>query len=551
MIILLLIIFLFLFLSNSVLCSSLIIGGDKRSNRIHERGRERERGKENDHSQNRGHHSHKNVTVSWRREYSSKAPTADPCFRKWFTITNTSTPEYILKLAESKGNMYEYVYDVSEKTTHKGYNAIKIVVGLYKIMDCYYTEEYEEKYYERGEPSWYASSGKAVQGLPQRWGGIHAYKTLKPSINVLVVDCDNIKKLIGLVKSDARIRGKNMKEWYIKNILRLSACSEKGLEHQYEVYNSMYGYDGVIWLTEYDEGIGLKKDDTNYFGLVRDKGRYNYDLAYILAFLNETHSMGFDGYIVKALYTPYMSLGTSFEEVVLFYPGKAIKRNTADPLDWTSYQNILPFKVIENSKVPQNLTSTNINFILNIMYEKPLDSEENRMIVKKSKEFKHNILFLDLKIGPVYQNIDNVDSIYDELIKFCDPECVIFNTVEEEFTVKGRKKFYQDDKVGIMNNTRIYKKVPEEELFKKVAEENATKVEESGKDIVYGELSCWCRDPSGYEMVNCSVSTESDRHPKKINHTFLAVRKGIKSNADNCLLIYGKLFTRPAMLGFD
>jgi hypothetical protein len=76
-------------------------------------------------------------------------------------------------------------------------------------------------------------------------------------------------------------------------------------------------------------------NNNDYFAIIgRKKGLYNYDLAYILSYINQTYLNNFfDSYIVINKYTPFFRTGETLEEIVFFDSYKKLRRDVTDKYD--------------------------------------------------------------------------------------------------------------------------------------------------------------------------------------------------------------------------
>jgi len=98
-------------------------------------------------------------------------------------------------------------YSNLQKEISNGYNILNIPpkTDLYKTMDAFYTENEEKEFYKKNKnderPYWFSILFFAFMSVNSRFGGIHAYKT-KNNMNIMIINCHNITKLINLVEKD-------------------------------------------------------------------------------------------------------------------------------------------------------------------------------------------------------------------------------------------------------------------------------------------------------------------------------------------------------------
>lgn len=131
------------------------------------------------------------------------------------------------------------------------YLSFPINTHFYKTMDGFYTIEEENEFIpkNRGTPFWFSSPLLSYMVISARNGGMTAYRVKKP-VNILIINCENVKKIIELVSSKESdklfFRGNNFNKSYVLDLLRLSSCSEKGFIDQLSIYNQFNDYNNDI-----------------------------------------------------------------------------------------------------------------------------------------------------------------------------------------------------------------------------------------------------------------------------------------------------------------
>ena len=98
----------------------------------------------------------------------------------------------------NSADKYEY-NELDSARFNKGHH-------FYKTMDGFYTIEDEDRFIKKSKntPFWFSSPYFSYLAVSARHGGINSYKTTKTA-NVLIINCDNIKKIIKLVKEKEEI----------------------------------------------------------------------------------------------------------------------------------------------------------------------------------------------------------------------------------------------------------------------------------------------------------------------------------------------------------
>jgi hypothetical protein len=299
---------------------------------------------------------------------------------------------------------------------------------FYKTMDGFYTLDEEEKFIEsnRNIPFWFSSPFLSYLTISARNGGINAYKA-KSNVNVLIVNCDNMKKIINLIKDKEprrmNFRNSTFDQDYVLDLCRLSSCSEKGFLDQLNIYNKFNKYGDDIWLTKEplngpERPCNMKVDNNDYFGIVKQKGKDNYNFAYMLAYLNKKYwNNKFDAYMIVEKYTPYFYTGVTLEEFVFFDPYDKLDRDTNDTYDWYQYEKTLDFKLHKNFRIPRLFSEYNKHFALYRFYDQNYMSKKNKLL-KNEANGKTSIIYLDVNNFKSVNINDDFGKVKKELYQF-------------------------------------------------------------------------------------------------------------------------------------
>lgn len=301
---------------------------------------------------------------------------------------------------------------------------------FYKTMDGFYTVDEDQEFMKThiDTPFWFSSPFFAYQAITKRNGGMTSYK-LNKDIHILIINCENILNLIKIVKEYEddiiKIRSTKYKKSYILDLLRLSACSEKGFIHQVGIYQRLSNYGNEIWLAQQpkeDSGLlcNMPIDSTNYFGLTFYKGKHNFNFAYLLKYINEKYFQNYySAYIIKFLYTPFFRSGVSLEEIIFFSPHGTLERDTNDPYDWYQYADKLPFKVVPQFRIPRLYSEFNQQFSIFINYDIGFKSEKNNKIKEKFKGHT-SVIFHDMHYFKGINTNDTPQVLKQKLLEFME-----------------------------------------------------------------------------------------------------------------------------------
>lgn len=330
--------------------------------------------------------------------------------------------------------------------------------SFYKTMDGFYTIEDEKKYIDKNRniPFWFSSPYLAYLAINARHGGITAYKTNR-KINILVINCDNIKQIIQLVKQKENdkiyIRDQQINKEYALDLLRLSACSEKGFIDQLSIFAGFNKYGNELWLTkeamknDITKPCNLKVDTNDYFGITKQKGKHNYNFAYLLSYLNKKHwSNKFDGYVILNKYTPYFYSGVTLEEFVLFDAYGVLSRNPKDKYDWYSYKDYLDFKIPTKFKLPYLFSEYNNDFKLFRTYSMDYKSKHN-MELKNLANKNKSIIYLDVNYFNSLNTFDNKNittNYLNNFVAFMDADIYLLLNAPN-YLIKGYNNITKDN----------------------------------------------------------------------------------------------------------
>jgi hypothetical protein len=352
---------------------------------------------------------------------------------------------------------------------HKKYNDLEYVQyntdhHFYKSMDGFYNIDEENKFIDKNKnvPFWFSSVYLAYLAISSRLGGINAYKTIQP-VKVLIINCKNILKIIDLFKkkgdNNIKIRDNILSKKYILNLLRLSSCSENGFLHQLSIYNNFNDYDNEIWVTYKPLNdiptrvCDIVVDNNDYFGIIKQKGKHNYNFAYLLSYINKKwFNSYFDAYVIQNKYTPYFYTGITLEEFVFFDPYNVVKRDIYDIYDWTQYKQYLDFKIIPNFKIPYMFSKYNKNFNLYKFYDQNYKSKKNEELINLSKN-KISIIYLDVNNFNSININDKPDKIMNELnnfVSFMNADIYLFY------------HFNKSETIPFLNN---YECIPQDNIY--------------------------------------------------------------------------------------
>lgn len=341
---------------------------------------------------------------------------------------------YLLNLSELGKKLIYPKYELSYLNYEKD-------IHFYKTMDGFYTIEEENAFIpkNRNIPFWFSSPLLSYMVISARNGGMTAYKIKKP-INILIIDCDNIKKIIEIVEKNEPpkiyFRGNSFDKKYALDLLRLSSCSEKGFIDQLSIYNDFNGYGDDIWLTKNPlSGPGIrcnlnvKNDD--YFGIIKQKGKHNYNFAYLLSHMNNKYfNKLYDGYVIIEKYTPFFYNGITLEEFVFFDPYDKLQRDIEDQYDWYNYSKYFDFRIPHNFRLPRLYSEYNKNFDLYRYYNQQNYSKKNNILKDKARNHV-SIIYLDVNNFKSINVNDKADAVKKELIyfiKFMEPTlCMLIN----------------------------------------------------------------------------------------------------------------------------
>jgi hypothetical protein len=374
---------------------------------------------------------------------------------------------------------YTTIYNKNNLKKKDGYLFLEYNnINLYKVMDGFFDISSEKKYQNENQniPFWFSAPYYAYMNIVNRWGGVCAYKLIKnKKLNIFVINCNNIKKLIYLCQTNLpkniKLREYNLTKQYLINLLRLVSCSEKNLENQLSIYSNFYNYNNKLWLRK-DPIINnmtlcnIKKIDNDYFGITKNKGYHNYNLAYLLQYINKNYFNNFyDGYILINKYTPYFLTGVTLEEVVLFNAYSKIERNIKDKFDWYNYKDKLSFDIPKKLRFHFILSEHNNNFNLYKLYNSKYNSEKNLTIKNKILKLNNNITILFLNCNNfnsvnVYDNKKDNMLELNKLIDYLLPNIVILgNTGKPNFINKNKNYIkYNNYKCDSISCTILLKK---------------------------------------------------------------------------------------------
>jgi hypothetical protein len=368
------------------------------------------------------------------------------------------------------------LFNQGDASTYKNLDGLsyKENFHFYKTMDGFYTEEDEQKYIiaNKNIPFWFSSPYLAYLAIPRRNGGMNAYK-VKQAVNVLIINCENIKKIIQLVKeneSDKMLfRNTTHYKENILDLLRLSSCSEKGFIHQLSIYNKFNKYNDEIWLTknaltkDNTKPCNLKIDNNDYFGIIKQKGKNNYNFAYLLSYLNDKYwNKYYDAYVITQKYTPYFFSGITLEEFVFFDPYRKLERDTNNKYDWYQYKDYLDFKIHNNFRVPRLFSEYNTNFNLYKFYDQYYMSDKNKQL-KTLSEGKISVIYLDVNNFKSINTNDNYNEIkttLDKFIKFMNADVYLllnapnYKINNYESIIEGKLSFFYKNR-NIKNNIKV------------------------------------------------------------------------------------------------
>jgi hypothetical protein len=387
------------------------------------------------------------------------------------TISKIKTFNAFVKINDKSKDLIIY-----NKNNEKKYRNLLYLsydkINIYKTMDGFYNKSEDEAFLKshRNTPFWFSSAYNAFLAIDKRRGGINAYKLKENNnLNILIINCDNIKILISIAKkikdNNISIRNYELTKTYLINLLRLSACSENGLLDQMNIYAKMNNYGKELWLTEYPQDNNYQVsditiDNTSYFGITKSKGYHNYNFAYFIQYLNKKYFDNFfDGYIIKYSYTPYFPTGVSLEEIILFDPYNKLYRDLKDKYDWTNYISELDLKIPKKLKFRDLLSTYNNDFQLYKFYNKKYNSSKNSMIKKKIKD-NLSIIFLNCNN---FESINTNDSIesnkknLSKLLNFMSVDIVILiyanNYENKNYNIFIENKEY---KILVKNESNKY-----------------------------------------------------------------------------------------------
>ena len=388
-----------------------------------------------------------------------------------------------------KNKKYINLYDEKLEKQYKSFLYLEYdKINIYKTMDGFYDIKSENEFIKKNRniPFWFSSSYYAFKVVNSRNGGITAY-CLKNNENlkIFVINCKNILNLINFIKmvlpDKIKIKNKFVSKKYLLDLVRLSSCSEFGLNNQMQIYSKFNNYDDEIWLTSKPQTdsnslCNIKTVKNDYFGIVKNKGFHNYNFAYLLQYINKTYfNNNFDGYIVKHKYTPYFFTGVTLEEIILFDPYSKLKRNINDEYDWYNYKNKLDFSINENLKLHHLLSEYNNKFILNKLYNKLFNSEDNKNIIKIINKNINSISIIFLNCNN-FKSININDTIKDniietnKLIEFMNCDIVILINANDFIINKNNNN--NNDKYKIdkkINFSAVYK-------YESIINENIKKI---------------------------------------------------------------------------
>lgn len=316
--------------------------------------------------------------------------------------------------------------------------------SFYKAMDGFYTLEDDIAYSKNNRyiPTWFSAPYLAFVNQYARYGGINAYK-VKGTTNVLIVNCKNMTEIIKFVRENLRdtieFRGTKHNKKYIIELLKLAACSEDGLLDQMEIFSKFNKYGDELWLaTESVYGGNnhmCKKiiDNNDYFGIVKSKGKHNYNFAYLLNYLNTTYWKNFfHAYIIVQKYSPYQMSSSASEEFVFFDQYSSLSRNIKDQYDWYNYKNKLDFNIPSNFRLPFMFSEYNTNFYLYKYYDNDFKKDNVDLLEQMNKNI--SLIFFDANN---YKSINENDSRQDnkndmsDMIDYFNPDaCVLMNATD-------------------------------------------------------------------------------------------------------------------------
>lgn len=318
--------------------------------------------------------------------------------------------KYYKKCIPNKKYNKIFLFNKNNIKTHKNIKYLSYDnLDLYKTMDGFYTKKVENVFIKNNKnvPFWFSSVFYSIKAVSARAGGINSYKIKKnKKLKIIIVDCNNIKKFINIIKNinttNINIKDKLQKKSYLLNLLRLSSCSEHGILDQFDIYNKFNNYDGELWITKTplfknNNLCDVPVMNNDYFGIIKSKGYHNYNFAYLLKYINEKfYNSYFDGYIIRYKYTPFFYDGITSEEMILFNFSDKIKRNIKNKYDWCNYKDKLPFKIDKKLKLRNMLSKYNINnFQLLKLYNLKYKSDNNKNIIKNINKKKLSVFILN------------------------------------------------------------------------------------------------------------------------------------------------------------
>ena len=378
-----------------------------------------------------------------------------------------------------------------------------------------------------------------------------------------------IKKLILSkynISNSIDIRG-NKKIDYIIDLLSLVSCSgPEDIKTQLKVYSKFYNYNDEIW--EHDKILGISPcnpeyDNTNFNGIIRRKGKYNYDLAYLLNFVNNTFlNKKYVGYLIKYNKNPYFWKGSISEELILF-DNLIIERDLSDPFDFMNYKSNLTFKINMDFKMPLMLRGQNINFYLNRLYN--LNYISNKKFINSG-----NIIFIDCNKFKGLNLNDSVDYIKTDIknfISFMGDNIYILVNSDLNFNVLGfkQKKYNEfqilyknklpEDKIHALKYINISpgKDTSKKDLNSFIKHstiiydktiKSLEKIKQEKVIIINSDISN--KNPVVNYMKNFGYNLDKKRNNANYDCRFIF----FKENTKITILKYGKLFFIPILIEF-
>lgn len=194
---------------------------------------------------------------------------------------------------------------------------------IYKGMDFFYTPAQESEYRQRvpDGPTWYGAAETAFQYVKRLGGALHSY-ICERDIKLLEFTPENVRWCMRqLHRRD---------EGLAAELLDDMLCPENDPVRCIKKYLRRRRWGDSVWLRRCAEMPACTKSregriiwgSTGPDRLVADA------LAPIL------RTAGYDGYFYSEHLDPLTATGVQLEQVILLRPGRVLRRDIEDPLDW-------------------------------------------------------------------------------------------------------------------------------------------------------------------------------------------------------------------------